>query len=333
MRRILPKSLIAFSIFLFTILALTLSGCSTANGAQSNDDQDGKLRVISTTSILADVVSQVGGDLIHLEVLLPLGADPHSFDPTPRDVAEIADAQVIFANGAGLEEFLQRLLANAQAIERVVYVSDEIHLLETESELHLEHTDERDGPGEAESEDSNAEHDGDPHVWMDPTFVMEWVRRIEQKLRRIDPDNASVYETNAARYLDELQSLDDWIFSQVATIPESNRQFVTDHRIFGYFAARYDFKQVGAIIPSFTSMAEPSAQDLAALEEIIDELDVKVVFVGNTINPSMAQRVSEDTGMQLIFLYTGSLSEAGGPADNYIDFMRFNVNAIVNGLN
>ena len=332
MRHRLLKATTYSAFVVLSSLVLTISGCGTPDQNQSNGDQDSRLEVISTTSILADVVSQVGGDLVHSQVLLPLGADPHSFDPTPQDVAKVVDAQVIFAISTDLEEFLVGLLESAQAEDRVVYANEFVSIRETEDGEHHEDAQETGGRDHAEGEDAATAHVGDPHVWTDPTYVMEWVERIEWALSRVDPQHAAIYESNAVRYREELQELDDWIFSQVAVIPEANRKFVTDHMVFGYFAARYGFDQVGAIVPSFTTNAQPSAQDFAALQEIIAELDVKVVFVGNTINPALAQRLSEDTGIKLVFLYTGSLSAEDGPASNYIDFIRFNVNAIVGEL-
>ena len=143
------------------------------------------------------------------------------------------------------------------------------------------------------------------------------------KVRAI-PDN---YEPST-----ELEALNTWINQQTGTIPQENRQIVTDHMLFGYFAEKYGFNVVGAIIPSYSSGAEPSARELAELEDSIRQFDVKVILVGNTVNPSLAARIADDTGIRLVQFYTGSLSEADGPAATYIEYMRFNVNAIVSAL-
>ena len=279
--------------------------------------QGQKLKVVATTSIVADVVQNVGGDLIELTALLPLGADPHAFEPTPRDVAAVADAHVVFANGAGLEVFLERLLESAGESGAVVPVSHGVELLSF-----------ADGGTNGEAHESGA----DPHTWLDPNNVIVWARNIQRALSDLDPDGADRYEANAGAYQTELEALDAWIREQVAQVPEANRELVTDHTGFTYFARRYGFVQVGAVFPGYSTLAEPSARELAKLEEAIQEHDVKAVFVGLTVNPDLAARVAEDTATKLVTLYTGSLSERDGPAGDYIAFMRYNVTAIVEAL-
>lgn len=276
-----------------------------------------RLQVVATTSIVGDVVQNVGGGLIDLSVLMPAGTDPHSFEPTPQDVAAVADAHVVFANGAGLEEFLEPLLESADENATVVPVSYGIELLQLQ------------GGGEEEHD----QHGGvDPHVWFDPNNVAVWALNIAHVLSTLDPNNAGVYEENAAAYTVELERLDSWIREQLAQVPEENRKLVTDHASFSYFAQRYGFEQVGSVLPGYSTLAESSAQELAELEDAIIQADVKAVFVGLTVNPDLAQRVADDTGTRLVFLYTGSLSEPGGPADNYLAFMRYNVSAIAEAL-
>jgi len=280
---------------------------------------------VATTTIVGDVVSRIGGDQIDLSVLLPVGIDPHSFDPTPQDIALISDADIVFANGAGLEVFLDPLIESAGAVERVVYVSEHVDFLmfagedqDHETEKHVENENQLDGV--------------DPHTWMDPNNVKVWVSEIENMLREVNPENAEIYAANAASYEIELQNLDAWIREQVAQIPEENRKLVTDHTLFGYFADEYGFKQIGALIPGFSTLAEPTALELATIETAIHELNVRAIFVGNTVNPNLAERIAEDTGTQLVFVYTGSLSESKGEASTYLDYMRYNTNAFVNAL-
>ena len=295
------------AIFLLAFLA----ACQPAAAAPS-----GGLSVVATTSIVADVVQQIGGDAFTVTTLLPLGSDPHSFQPSPRDMALVADASVIFANGAGLEEFLQPLIENAGAKARVVEVSEGISLLEA-------------APEESEAGD---EHTGDPHTWVDPNNVLVWVENIQAALTELDPDNAADYQAKAERYKSELKAMDTWIVEQVATIPPENRVLVTDHLVYGYFAERYGFEQIGAIIPGFSTISSPSAKDLAAIESAIQAHNVKAVFVSESTSPTLVQRVSEDTGVALVRLYHGSLSEPDGPTATYIDMLRFNVNAMVAAL-
>ncbi len=147
-----------------------------------------------------------------------------------------------------------------------------------------------------------------------------------------DPAHAAEYAANADAYINELTALDAWIREQVAQIPEANRRLVTEHATFGYFAARYGFEQVGAIIPSLSTGSSPSAQELAKLEDTIRASGVKAIFVGSTVSPDLSRRVADDTGVQLVPLFTDSLSAAGGGADSYLAFMRYNVTAIVEAL-
>jgi len=306
--------------FFYVTLLVVLSFLTACNQNITPPARYGKLKVMATTTIVGDVVAQVGGDLIDLSVLLPTGADPHSFDPTPQDVAKVVGADVIFANGAGLEDFLDNLIESAGAQDKVVHVSEDIEFLISEGQDH-------------DNEDEDHDHiSANPHTWTDPNNVIVWVHTIKQKLNELDPENSEAYQVNADKYTTELVALDAWIQEQVKIIPVENRKLVTDHAIFGYFATRYGFEQIGALIPSFSTLAEPTAQDLAKIEDAVQNLDVKAVFVGNTVNSNLAERIAEDTGMQLIFVYTGSLSQPDGEAGTYLDYVRYNTFAFVDAL-
>lgn len=314
------------------ILLAAFSGCATTPSTEDVEHEgmpdlsavslaEGeRLRVVATTSIVYDVVANVGGELIDLTMLIPLGTDPHGFEPRPQDVAAISEAHVIFANGMGLEEFLDPLLESAGAAGSVVHVSHGVDFLETEDEEEEHQADEHDHAGT------------DPHTWMNPNNVKVWVQNIETALSALDPDNTVQYQFNAADYTEKLQVLDEWIRQRVADIPETDRRLVTDHLIFAYLADAYGFEQVGAVIPGYSSLAEPSAQELAELVDAIQEFEVKAILVGGTVNPNLSQSIAQDTGAELIFVYTGSLSEPGAGAETYLDYMRFNVNAIVQAL-
>ncbi len=306
--------------FIFISISILLAACG-GNQPAAPAAKNG-LNVIATTTLVGDVVQQIGGEKINLTILLPVGTDPHSYQPTPQDLARISSADVIFANGAGLETFLEGMLENADSTQKAVYVSAGIELREFEGEVHA---DEEEQAGEEE-------HDGDPHVWTDPQNVQVWVQNITKKLAELDSANSSFYNENAARYSTELDNLDAWIKEQVAQLPEANRNIVTDHMALGYFADRYGFRQVGAVIPGYSTLSEPTAKDLAALEDAIRSLGVKAVFVESTVNPAISQRVAEDTGIQIFQVYSGSLSGPEGPAASYLDLMRYNTETILNAL-
>lgn len=332
---------------LLASLILLLGACAPA--VSNSGDQ---LRAVATTSIVGDVVGQVGGEHIELTVLVPTGADPHSFEPSPQDAVALAEADVIFINGLGLEEFMQDLLESAGSDAAVVAVSEGVAPRELggdhDHEEGEEHEEEADHEGDhdheegeeheeeadhEEAEEHEHEHEGlDPHVWMDPNNVVVWVENIATALSGADPDNAASYQANADAYRAELLALDTWIREQVAQLDLEQRILVTDHDSFGYLAAAYDFEVVGAIIPSFSTGASPSAGELADLVDRIEEHKVPAIFVGTTVNPSLAEQIGNDLGVGVVSLYTGSLSDADGPASSYLDFMRYNIEAIVGAL-
>jgi manganese/iron transport system substrate-binding protein len=327
--RMFPKTTIIFFWCLTVIIVLVACTSPVAPTPEETIPPDkeiertGKLNVLATTSIVSNVVSLVGGEEIETTTLLPLGSDPHGFEPTPQDITKILDADVIFANGAGLEEFLENLIESAGAQTKVVYVSRGIELRQLVSQPSQE------GTTDIDDDDQIG---GDPHTWVDPNNVMIWVHNIRDTLSELDPQDAEYYQVNSEKYEGSLKELDSWIREQVADVPEANRKIVSDHNLLGYFADQYGFEQVGAVIPSYSTLAEPSASELAGLEDAVKELGVKAVFVGNTVNPSLATRVAEDTGTNLVFIYSGSLTEPGGEAGSYIHYMRFNVQTIVEAL-
>lgn len=312
---------------------------------------DRRVRVVATTTIVGNLVASVGQQRIELDLLMPPGVDPHAFQLTPRDLANLSEADVLFVNGLGLEQPFLDDLALGELSPPIVSLSEGIQprrLGDTEPE-HAEYSGEHEGeepekhegeePEEHEGEEHQAEehdehdHAGiDPHVWFDPTQVIVWVQNLEQALTALDPQGAALYQRNAADLVAELEQLDRWIESQIASLPADNRKIVTDHDALGYFADRYGLEIVGAVIPAYSTLAEPSARQLAELEDTISALGVRAVFVGFGVNPALAARVARDLGVQLVPIYDGSLSEPGGPASSYLDFMRYNVNAIVEAL-
>jgi manganese/iron transport system substrate-binding protein len=278
-----------------------------------------KLSVVATTNIVGDVVGHVGGDRIDLTVLMAAGVDPHSYVPTPADTAAVHDAHVVFANGLGLEIFLEGMLDSAGGDAVQIQVSEGLAQQEVES-------------GHVEGEEAGHEHEGaDPHVWFDVQNVIRWVETIERTLSALDPAHAEVYAANAGAYRRELEELDTWIVGQVAAIPEDHRKLITNHPVFGHFAGRYGLEQVGAVYPVSPS-SEPSAQDIAALEDAIRQYGVPAVFAESTVNPKLAQQVATDTDVKLVPLFTGSLGGPGSGAESYVALMRHDVNAIVEAL-
>lgn len=284
----------------------------------SRADVRAPLSVLAANTIIADVARQVGGDYVRVESLLAPDTDPHSFQPTPADVSRIAACDALLLNGLGLERSLETLIAGSGRRGAMIELSAGI-VARHFGHDHADHHDHDHG-------------DLDPHVWFDPFLVMEWSEEIARIFSRLDSTHVEYFLENAEHYLVQLAELDEWIRAQVETIPPENRKLVSDHDQFGYFCERYGLKNAGAIIPGFSTLSEPSARELAALEDAIRAQKVKAVFVGNTVSPVLARRVADDTGARLVTLYTGSLTAQSGAAPSYIEFMRYNVNAIVNAL-
>jgi len=290
-------------------MVLSLAACS----APKNDHTG--IKIVASTTMVGDVVSQIGGSHIQLTVLYPVGADPHTFEPRPQDVAAIANAQIIFLNGLELEHSLQPVIdTNATGI--VVKVSDGVEVL----------------PFSSSEITSQSQATSDPHTWMDPNLVKVWVNNIEAALSQIDPANAEEYAANAKSYLTQLTDLDGWIQTEVAQIPAENRKLVTDHENMGYFIHRYNFTLIGLVVDSLSTGASPSAQDLAKLEDLIKQQSVKAIFIGSTINPNLTDQVASDTGTKVITINTESLGDPGSDTATYIQFVQKMVTAIVDGL-
>ena len=362
---------------LFALAALPGLFASPAGEQPAGD----RVLVVATTNIVGDIVARVGGERISLSVLMPSGADPHVFQPTPRDARLVADAAVLFANGAGLEhEFLGDLISSAEP-RMVVELSAHLPLMRL-AQAHAEHDDEdehehdedehheddehdedehhddehdedehdedehHDDEHEEDEHDEDEHHEGDehdehaghhhgdfdPHVWMDPTLVAGWAVEIAETLAEIDPEHEAEYAGRSSEVVAELNELDEWIMAQVEGIPRHRRVIVTDHDVLAYFVQRYGFELLDSVVPSVSTVAEPSARHLAELRDLIVEHAVPAIFVGTTVNPQVAEAIAADLGIVVVPIYTGSLSEAGGPADTYDRFMRTNVERIVNAL-
>jgi ABC-type Zn uptake system ZnuABC Zn-binding protein ZnuA len=263
--------------------------------------------VLTTTTILEDVTRNIAGDRLTVQSLLPVGADPHSYQPVPQDAAMVSESKVLVVHGAEYEVFMQALLENAGRKENVIEASTGLRLLSDEQGT-------------------------DPHLWLDPNHVIAYVDNIREGLSEFDPDGADVYATNASAYIDRLAELDSWINEQVAQIEPQRRVLVTNHEAFGYFAERYGFQVVGAIIPGFSSDAAPSARQMAELIEQIKIHEVPAIFLDASDNPDLAQQIAAETGVKVVTdLHLESLTE-GGPAATYMDLMKDNVTKIVQAL-
>ena len=321
----LIKTKFSFLIGIALLLGLVLAACDSLNYQPATDEDPG-LEIVVTTTFIGDVMRQVAGESPQITVLLEPGQNPHSYHPAPQDMVNISRADAIFINGLDLEEFLDDLLDGSNSTAELIVVSEGIQMLGTLDQ------DDPNAEGYETEEDHGHGVGNDPHVWFDPNNLIVWTDNIINALSELDPDHASDYLANGRAYQEELIALDSWIRSEVDRLPEMNRKLVTDHTSLGYFAEEYGFTQVGAVIPALTTEAETSGRELAGLIDTIRENQVKAIFIGIDFDPNLAERVAEETGVDLIPLYFGSLSD-GEPAGTYLDFMHYDVTAIINGLN
>jgi zinc/manganese transport system substrate-binding protein len=261
-------------------------------------------------------VSQLAGDEVEVLDLMPRGADPHSFGLSAAQAAQIERADLVVTNGLGLEEGLVSHLA--------ALASTGVHVVEIATQLDpLPFGVGRDAVATTL----------DPHVWTDPVRMIVAVELLAHELGALVPD-ASTIDERAAAYVHELEALHHWIDERLATIPPERRRLVTNHHVFGYFADRYGFEVVGAVIPSGTTLASPSAADLASLADQIRATGVTAIFAESSQPTRLAEVLAAEVELdvEVVTLYTESLGPPGSNADTYLDMMRFNATAILASL-
>ena len=305
--------------------------------------QSPTIDVVTTSNIVADWVRAVGQDRVNVSALLPPNSDPHIFQPTPKDTALIADADLVMSVGLFLEaSWLDKLIENAARDPDSVVALGEAVVPPSDDEDHEgehDHDEHHEGEeGDHEGEHAEHGHHGhdhggvDPHFWLDPVLAKVAVNSIAAQLSAADPAGQTYYQDNAAAYNRELDTLHNWIQERVAILPEERRLLVTSHDAFQYFATRYGFEVALAILP-YTTEVEPTAQELAELIEAIEHEGAPAVFAETSHSDRLARRIAEETDTKLVGgLYTGSLGEPGGEAGTYLDLMRHNVDTIVGAL-
>jgi ABC-type Zn uptake system ZnuABC Zn-binding protein ZnuA len=217
---------------------------------------------------------------------------------------------VLIINGLEYEHFLETLLENAGGERLVIEAS----------------------AGLSPREDAASEHGVDPHMWLEPNLVVTYVENIRDGLASVDPNGKSIYEANAEAYIAQLQELDAWITKQVSQIPADQRLLVTNHEALGYFVDRYGFTIIGVVIPSTSTNAAPSAQQMAELIDQIKSSGTPAIFLDEVENPALARQIADETGAKIVDdLHLESLTD-GAPAGTYIDMIRHNVTRIVEAL-
>lgn len=295
------------STFIFILLAYSLAACQSISV-----DQGGLPKVVATESFLGDIAQNIAGNRLTIETLLPVTVDPHEYQPTPQDVTKLAQANVLIVNGLGYEAWLQKTLENLGGQRLMIVATNGL----------TPFIDFNGGAGSP-----------DPHMWMNPINTVSYVNQIRDGLIQADPAGKNTYTKNASNYIDELQNLNQWVKTQVAQIPVDKRLLVTNHDALGYFARAYDFTIIGAVIPSVTTDASPSARQMADLINTINSSGAPTIFLDIGENRNLAQQVALETGITVTTgLYVESISGPNGPAATYIDMIKYDTSMIVSEL-
>ena len=283
-----------------------------ACAGQPVPSQPKALNVLAAESFLGDIAQNVAGNRLKVDTLLPVTVDPHEYQPKPLDVTRLDQSQVLIVNGLGYETWLQKTLDSLGGRRLLIVATNGLT---------------------PNPDPSGAHPEGDPHMWMNPLKTINYVAQIRDGLSQADPAGKAIYARNAAAYIGQLQALDQWIRQQVNQLPMSKRLLVTNHDALGYFAQAYGFKIIGAVIPSVTTDASPSAQQLAGLIDTIKKNSVQTIFLDIGENRNLADQIASETGAKVVTdLYVESISGPGGPAPTYIEMIKYDVTTIVAAL-
>jgi ABC-type Zn uptake system ZnuABC Zn-binding protein ZnuA len=291
------------------VAALLAAGCSGSGGAAGDRDGDRRLRVVATTTQVADLAANVGGDRVRVTGLLKPGIDPHDYEPSPADIDAIARADLVLENGVGLEAWLGDTIDGSGFHGPVVDTSQGVRLRMV-----------GDVP--------------DPHIWQDPRNAERMAANIERGLAAAEPSAAGAFRANLAAYTKDLRALDAEVQRQVDSL--ANRKVVTDHDAFGYYLDRYGLELVGTVIPSFDSSAELSGRDIRDLVAKVRATGVKAIFSETTLSPRAAETIGREAGVKVVTgddaLYGDSLGPPGSDGDTYLKMIRHNTATIVGNL-
>lgn len=296
---------------------LLIAACGTDSGSDGSLEDD-RVLVVATTSILGDIASNVAGDEARVEVLIPIGVDSHDFQPSSQQASLVAEADLVVANGLGLEQGLEEILAS-----RVDEGGPVIELAPLVDPI----------PFSAHEEEADHEHGSeDPHFWMDPIRVGVAAVALAAELTELHPEGS--WEDRAAEYSAGMSATDETIRGTLESVPEESRSMVTNHEAFGYFADRYGFEIIGVVIPGGSTLAEPSSAELAELVAEMDEHGTRVIFAETTRPTTLADAVAAELGteVEVVELYTESLGPEGSRAENLASLLESNASAIAAAL-
>ena len=326
------KRLFKFGILALSIVLIACTGGSAEAGCPEIDGRE--INVVATTPMIGEFVSQVGGDNINLTVLMPAEADPHTYDPAPQDAGTIADADLVFYTGLKYEPAaLIKLLENsACSAEVLAEVGESVFPIEFKEGGHDDHDEEGHDDHDEEGHDDHAGHDHgayDPHFWFDPNRVAYAAEYIESKLVEFDPSNASEYEAAGKAYVTELKGLVGQVSELISTIPSQNRKLITTHESLGYLEAKFGLEVLSTIIPSLDSANEISPSQLVGVIDVIEDNNVKVIFIEAEAPSVYAETIVAETGIKAVEgLWVETLKEG----QSYPEFLLDAVELIVENL-
>lgn len=311
--------------------SMLLTGCGKEEGQQK---QEGRLKIITTFYPMYEFTKQVAGDNADVQVLVPAGTEPHDWEPTPKDVAQIADADLFVYNGAGFESWVDSVLESVNSSTlQVVEASKGADMMEGEEDEHGhgdEHADEHGEAKEGEHKEGEEEHVLDPHIWLDPVLAQHEVQVIADALSKADAANAAEYKQNAEAYIAKLQALDEKFKSGLSNL--NKHEFVTNHTAFAYLAKRYNLEQVP--ISGISPEQEPTAAQLTEIVEFAKEHDVKTIFFETLASPKVAETVAKEVGADTAVLnpLEGLTDEEKAQGLDYIGVMEQNLAALQQAL-
>jgi ABC-type Zn uptake system ZnuABC Zn-binding protein ZnuA len=287
-------------------------GAIGATGAAGSADAPS---VVATTTVVADWARAVGGDRATVHQILRPNTDPHEYEPRPSDVERTADAKLVLENGDGLDRWMGDVVRQADGDGRVVDLSQGLP-------VRL--------PGEASGAEASRY---DPHWWNDPRNARHAVLAIRDALTAANPAAAATYRANAEAYLRRLDASDRAVATCLDRVPAAQRTLVSDHDAFRYFAERYGIRLVGAVIPSQSSQAQPSAGDLAALVDTVRRSGVRAIFSERSLPRGLAEQIARATGARAdLALYGDGLGPRSSPAGDYLGLLRANADAMADGF-
>jgi len=331
------------------VLSIVLIACGT--GSTTDEATSDKINVLATTPMLGDFVNQIGGENINLTILMPPEADPHTYDPSPQDATKIADADVVFYVGLKYEpSALIKLVENTSNSDSVlVEVGESINPIEFSEEGHDDHDDHKDHDDHDEEghddhdeeghddhdEEGHNDHEGhdhgaeDPHFWFDPLRVAMAAELMMNQLIELDPSNSEAYKTAGEAYISELNELDSTVSALIETVPSENRKLITTHESLGYLEARYGVEVLTTIIPSLSSADEISPAELVDVLDVIEDNDIKVIFVESEAPSVYAETIAAEANIKTV---TGLWVETLRENQSYGDWLTENVELIVENL-